>query len=59
MSVLINEFEVVPPAEGGAGQRPAEAAPKSDAGPSQPLRAADVHTLIRRCEERRARVCAH
>lgn len=59
MGVLINEFEIVPPSEGEAGERPDAAAPPPAAEESQRLEARDVHTLIQRREERRARVWAH
>lgn len=59
MGVLINEFEIVPPSEGEAGQRPAEAAPRPQADESQQLKPRDLFTLIQRAEERRARVWAH
>ena len=59
MGVLINEFEIVPPSEGEAGQRPDEAVPKPAGDESQQLEARDVRTLIQRCEERRARIWAH
>jgi hypothetical protein len=59
MGVLINEFEIVTPSEGEAGQRPDEAAPQTATDESQQLEARDVHTLIQRREERRARIWAH
>ncbi len=59
MSVLINEFEIVPPSEGEAGQRPAEAAPRPAKEEAQEPNGQDVYTLMRRREERLARVWAH
>jgi len=59
MSVLINEFEIVPPSEGEAGERSDEGAPQPAKEASQQLDARDLYTLLQRREERRARVWAH
>jgi hypothetical protein len=59
MSVLINEFEIVPASEGEAAQRPDNAAPPPVPEKPEQLQAPDVHRLMERRRERLARVWAH
>jgi hypothetical protein len=59
MSVLINEFEIVPASEEEAEQRSDSASPPLTTKVSEQLEAAEVHRLIQRREERMIRVWAH
>lgn len=59
MTVLINEFEIVPSSEGEASASSNEAAPKPAPKETEQMEARDVYVLIERCEERRLRVWTH
>lgn len=58
MSVLINEFEIVPEPSGGGGEA-ADRQPQQDSRSGSGVDAREVMTLVRRRERRRARVRAH
>ena len=59
MSVLINELEIVPPADDAPRQQPQQAAPAAPAPGEEALKAADVHELMDRRDEQCLRVWAH
>lgn len=59
MSVLVNEFEVVPPTEQPAGNRPQSTASPDTKADQPSLEAVDVITVMDRQRERLARLCAH
>lgn len=58
MSVLINEFEIVPEPSGAGGEEPSER-PAKESGESGGVTAREVMTLVRKRETRRSRVWAH
>ncbi len=59
MGVLINEFEIVPPTSGEAGQQSTSAEKPSRTDAEKTLEPADVRTLNERFDERWLRTWAH
>lgn len=58
MSVIINDFEIIPEPSGEEGET--EPAPAAEAGPTPaPIRPIDIAEIVDREERRRRRLRAH